>query len=273
MGNSLSFEVGAKDNNLDPLTLTVQGLPSGAKFTLAKVENGRAKGDFNWIPNDQQVGNHTVTFSVTDGQETRSETINIEVTKKKINTAPKITSSPLRTITKGTTYKYGVTVSNPDNDKLNYKVVQGPDSMTFKDNVLTWVPKKQEKVCVIIEVNDGVFHDTQHFCINVRETTKELKFNEVRVWPEYINAGDHLPVYVGVTNDGDDLEDLKVTAIIYELGVKRSGDIFDLDNGESIQKYVYLDIPGDAESGEYYVRVTVSNDEITHVAHRVVEVN
>ena len=69
-GQFLNFSIGAIDLDGDPLTYRAINLPAGASF------NGQA---FNWIPSQSQVGNHNITFQVSDGLAEDEKTIQITV--------------------------------------------------------------------------------------------------------------------------------------------------------------------------------------------------
>ncbi|MBM3250043.1 MAG: tandem-95 repeat protein, partial [Candidatus Omnitrophica bacterium] len=71
-GQQLQFTVSASDPDNDTLTYSATGLPSGASF------NASTRG-CSWTPASNQAGNHQMTFSVSDGQLTDSETITATV--------------------------------------------------------------------------------------------------------------------------------------------------------------------------------------------------
>ncbi len=77
-GRLLTFIVDATDPDLDPLNITAQNLPEGATF------NEVAPSTFNWMPAVDQAGTFMVTFNVSDGELTDSETITITVTEGSI---------------------------------------------------------------------------------------------------------------------------------------------------------------------------------------------
>jgi uncharacterized protein (TIGR03437 family) len=60
-GSLLSFVVTATDVDGDALTFTATNLPGGATFTPSS-----SSAQFSWTPNATQLGNHTVTFTVSD---------------------------------------------------------------------------------------------------------------------------------------------------------------------------------------------------------------
>ena len=73
MNKILSFIVSATDPDNDPLTYSVSGLPQGAAFNPATQT-------FRWTPSYNQVGSYQVTFTVSDGMLSASQTITITVT-------------------------------------------------------------------------------------------------------------------------------------------------------------------------------------------------
>ena len=264
----LAFPVSATDADNDLLAFSVEGLPLGASFT----DNKDGSGYFVWIPTLQQTGIHTVTFKVTDGKDYGAETIQIVVGDGV--GGPKIASNPPLTGTRGQEYEYDVQVNNPRGNLLNYEVEQGPAGMKFNKNLLLWTPGQPGKYCVLIKVTDTVtgLFDQQHFCIIVSDAELGLKFNNVNLVSEHVPAGDYLGVYVDLANEGDALKDVRISVVIYELGLKATVGKFDLDKGRNTHRNLHLEIPDDTAAGEYHVRVVASNDDIYHVAHRIIEV-
>ncbi len=70
VGETLAFEVSATDPDEEPLTYSVMDVPVGARFT---------QGQFTWSPTEDQVGQHLVTFSVSDGTDITAETSTLTV--------------------------------------------------------------------------------------------------------------------------------------------------------------------------------------------------
>ncbi len=80
---SVSFTVVGHDSVGDNLTYSVTGLPLGATFNTST-------GAFSWIPTFSQAGTYHITFTVSDGSLTDSETITITVNDVD-NVAPTVT--------------------------------------------------------------------------------------------------------------------------------------------------------------------------------------
>ena len=133
---SLTFTVVGHDSVGDNLTYSVTGLPAGATFNSAT-------GAFNWTPNFNQAGTYHITFTVSDGSLTASETITITVNDVD-NVAPTVvTVDPANNkvingvnkaivITFSENIKAGsafsnIKVTNPDGVSVNplYKVISG----------------------------------------------------------------------------------------------------------------------------------------------------
>jgi hypothetical protein len=69
---ALAFTVAATDPERDPLTYSAAPLPAGSRFTPSTRT-------FEWEPTQEQVGDHRVTFKVSDGYRSDSETVTITV--------------------------------------------------------------------------------------------------------------------------------------------------------------------------------------------------
>jgi PKD repeat protein len=84
-----------------------------------------------------------------------------------------------------------------------------------------------------------------------------------------VRAGDDLELWVGAENIADiDKSAVTFNAIIQELGIYETSGEFDLDAGESEMKVLSISIPEDTEPGTYYVRVTISDDDVRRVIYR-----
>jgi len=67
-GEPVELRLTASDEDGDPLVFSCDGLPQGAQFDPLS-------GLFTWTPSDEQAGSHRVTFTVSDGELTDSETV------------------------------------------------------------------------------------------------------------------------------------------------------------------------------------------------------
>ena len=72
VGATLTFALTGSDPDGDALTFSADGLPRGASFDSATRT-------FSWTPAADQMGKHTVTFSVSDGTLSATEAIDVDV--------------------------------------------------------------------------------------------------------------------------------------------------------------------------------------------------
>jgi len=88
--------------------------------------------------------------------------------------------------------------------------------------------------------------------------------NEDRLRP-----GDSMMVLVTLENNGNtDLEHVRVSFAVPELGIWTRIGPFDLDDGDEVTRMVRLEIPRDAASGYYDLRATASEGNLRRVKHR-----
>ena len=79
-------------------------------------------------------------------------------------------------------------------------------------------------------------------------------------------------VHVNVVNDGtENLDDLRVRVLIYDLGVIFQTSNFDLHDGDTDGKFLFWDTEN-VQPGTYLARITVSNDEVREVRHRYITI-
>lgn len=76
-------------------------------------------------------------------------------------------------------------------------------------------------------------------------------------------------VFITLENEGcGDYKELKITLLIYDLDFRRKFSSFDLCHEDRENFRLPIDIPYGTEPGEYPVRITISNDDVTRVKHR-----
>ncbi|MFH0868444.1 MAG: hypothetical protein V1831_03965 [Candidatus Woesearchaeota archaeon] len=88
-----------------------------------------------------------------------------------------------------------------------------------------------------------------------------------------VSANDMYYMHINVNNDGaDDLDDLHVRLLIYDLGIIMQTNSFDLNDGDRDGKFIFWDAPSYVTPGDYLVRVTASNDDVRRVKHRYITI-
>ena len=132
-GKALQFTVSAMDPDGDALTYSATGLPQGAAFDPATRI-------FTWTPTYYQAGNYTVTFTVSDGVLSVSQTIVITVNN--VNGSPQIEPVGDKTVNRLELLKFRVKAVDPDNDRIIYSVLNKPLGSVFSQTTgeFRWVP-------------------------------------------------------------------------------------------------------------------------------------
>ena len=83
-----------------------------------------------------------------------------------------------------------------------------------------------------------------------------INFNEIA------RAGETLEISVTLFNDGPkELEDMRLTAFVYDLDMRAVQGPFELDNGDSETHLLLLNLPSDVE-GKFDIEFTASNDDM-----------
>ncbi len=121
-GVELALTISATDPENDVLSYSVFGLPEGASFDAGQQR-------FSWTPDFTQAGDFTVTFSVTDGAMSDSETVAINVTNS--NQSPTISGTPATQVMAKGGYSFIPAANDPDGDTLTFSITNKPAWATF----------------------------------------------------------------------------------------------------------------------------------------------
>lgn len=222
--HSFNYQLVATDPDGDLLIYGMEEGPKGASID--------SSGLFVWEKPVQ--GSHPVKLIVSDGfhQVTQSFTINVTSTPPS-NLAPSITSVPKSRTTVGEKYTYQIQATDPENDVLNYKLVEGPAGVTIDTNgLLVWDKPALGEYTIKLEVSDGsnlVYQSYQLQVVKSAVNNQPPKITSIPVtqWTE--NQPYSYPV-LAVDPDGDQLT--------YTLVKGPAGMAFDRDGILSWQKPV-----------------------------------
>ncbi|MDH5642549.1 MAG: Ig-like domain-containing protein, partial [Nitrospira sp.] len=167
---ALQFTVSAVDLDLPSqlLTFSASGLPTGATFDLMTQE-------FRWTPSETQGGaDYVVTFSVSDGEFSASETITIMVNE--VNKAPVLAPIGNKTVNEGELLSFTISASDADvpTQLLTFSASGLPTGATFDvtTGLFTWIPTETQgpgSYNVTFSVTDGVVSTSETIMISVNE--------------------------------------------------------------------------------------------------------
>ena len=118
-GDELRFVVSGYDSDIgDLLTYSVTNLPSDSSFNELTHE-------FIWIPDYNAAGIYSVTFTVSDGSLSNSETIDIIVND--VDQAPVLNSIGNKNIAEGSILHFTILAIDSDDDSVIYSSPSLPD--------------------------------------------------------------------------------------------------------------------------------------------------
>ncbi|WP_412972679.1 putative Ig domain-containing protein [Glaciecola sp. MF2-115] len=168
-GQDYSYTLAATDADGDTLTLAATSLPAWLSFEAST-------GVLSGTPSEDDVGDHAVTLTVSDGTDTQTQSFTVEVTAIP-NVAPLITSVAPTAATEGSEYSYTLTATDEDGDTLTMSATTSPDWLTFvaSTGVLSGTPATADvgDHDVELSVSDGEDSVSQNFTITVAAVVSE----------------------------------------------------------------------------------------------------
>ncbi len=166
-GVLLQFVVSGSDPDGDVLSFSASNLPSGASFDASS----RA---FSWTPGVDQAGSQQVSFSVSDGVLSDSETITITVGN--VNRAPVLDPIGNKQVDEGVLLQFVVSGSDPDGDALAFSAFSAPmfplpsgASFDASSRTFSWTPGLDQagSYQITFFVSDATLSDLETITITV----------------------------------------------------------------------------------------------------------
>ncbi|MFO7766739.1 MAG: putative Ig domain-containing protein [Pelovirga sp.] len=198
-GALLTFVVAATDEDGDSLNFTTSELPGGAEFSTTTQT-------FSWIPGMNQAGNYNVSFTVSDGQASDSETISIAVTN--VNQAPVLETIGAQSLEAGDDYNLLVHASDPDGDHLRYSATDLPDNSVFAPSTrsFSWNPSNQQAGthAVTFVVSDDDLQDSETVSFTVVRANEPPVLNTIGA--QTVSEGDLLQFNVSTTTESENFD-------------------------------------------------------------------
>ena len=119
---------------------------------------------------------------------------------------------------------------------------------------------------------------TSTVTISVKEklesrTRKIVHINSIGFDKEYISPGDDLYIFLNFENNGNfNLKDVRLTAIIQELGIRSRTVKANANDGQQASKVLTLEIPEYAEPGRYWVEIVIDIDGNRRIKYRPIDI-
>jgi hypothetical protein len=160
-GATLEITPVASDPDGDSLTITTGSLPANASFSAGKL---------TFTPDFSQSGSHQITFNVTDGSLSASETVTISVND--MNRAPVLAAIGAKSVSENQALTFSVSASDADGQSVSIVASNLPSGATFSSNQLSWTPTcaQEGTYTVGFEASDGALTDSEDVVITVNHT-------------------------------------------------------------------------------------------------------
>ncbi len=155
--------VGSDEDTDNTLTFSGDNLPDGANLNSSS-------GELTWKPTYAQAGDYSVTFNLSDGKETVSQTAEIKVNN--VNRVPEISGSSSETVEAGSALQVQFNGSDPDDDKLTFECGNLPSGADFDSNSgqFSWIPSEDQvgEYALVVKVSDGTDEASTRCTITVK---------------------------------------------------------------------------------------------------------
>ncbi len=230
-----------------------------------------------------QFGTSDVTVSVTDeGGLTSQDTFTIDV--QSVNDAPTVNiNEPGSKVTENEDFNFVATASDVEGDALTY-TIDFDDGTIEQGSVVsgtiqtTHRYEDEGRFTITITVSDG--SATGSDSITVKTITpissdihNIIYMGSIAFDNEFVRPGDELTMFLNFENQGsEDLKDVRITAIIQDLGVRSRTLSVDVNDNNGVSRTLTLEIPENAQEGRYWVEVVIDIDGDRRVKFRPVDV-
>ncbi|MEZ6135593.1 MAG: CARDB domain-containing protein [Pirellulaceae bacterium] len=215
---ALSFQIRVTDLDQDALTISASGLPNGATITQSSIYG---EATLNWSPTAADIGEHTITFNVTDsgnGDAARalSDSRTIKLNVRATNARPSLEPIGAQTVAEGDTLSLQMQATDADGDAIYYTagLVTGttagnlPRGADFDaaTGTLGWTPDFTQSGTYRIRMTatDGAGSRSEDVLVTVTQTNQAPEFSSL---PKlYGREGDTLFFAIGASDaDGQPL--------------------------------------------------------------------
>jgi hypothetical protein len=254
----------------DDLELSATNVPK-----WASVKIGGDQLTIRGTPGCDAAGTYNIIVSVTDGVDTVTEEVVLDVAETCDVSVFGCTDSDALNYNSGANTDDGSCVYAPvdvlgctDSEALNYNSVANIDDgscVYALVDVLGCTDSDALNYNSVANIDDGSceyapLHD-------------DANIASVRLNSEVLSPGDYLYMYVRMSNDGDtDFDDMRVKAIVYDWGQKAVSGEFDLRSGQEKGREVVMQVPYHVQPGDYLIKVTMENDYYHESMYRLVTI-
>ncbi len=242
-GEELSFIITGYDADSDPLTYSADDLPPNAVFDPFTRE-------FTWTPGFDDSGIYNMTFTVSDGSLSDSETVSISVGS--VNRAPELTTIGDMTVNEGSEMSFIISGTDPDLDQLSYSADDLPEDATFDAGIreFIWTPGYDDSGTydITFTVSDGSISDSETISVYVVDVNRAPVLDTIG--NKVVSEGSELRF--NVSADDPDPDTLSYSATDLPSGATFSEDTLE-----------FIWTPGYDDSGTYFVTFKASDGSLS----------
>lgn len=162
---SYEYPLSASDADEETLTFSLQSAPKGMEV----VDNST----ISWTPKYSQQGTHNITIAVSDGIDSVTQSFTVKVDNS--NRAPVIASIEDTSIVVGEKLNLQLDITDPDGDKLSFKLPYAPKGMSISRKGLIKFKASEKDIgehIVVIEATDGDLKSRKRFNLIIEATVK-----------------------------------------------------------------------------------------------------
>ena len=229
-----------------------------------------------WQTQIGDVGNYFIDLDLYDGYGGKdSSRANVEVVPGHAqNHAPVLYNIGDKEVCVGDTLEFDVDAFDQDGDRLTFYTVTSAAHVDweFDENTghFIWETTEVGGDKIVFGVSDGELYDEERVDITIIECEdpeepddgERIKHKNTRLsaysFDNIVRPGETLYINTHVVNSGEIREHVRVRIIISELDIYLS-KYFDLDDHDDTNKVIGIEIPADAEKGEYLAFVDLTS--------------
>ncbi|MDD5435246.1 MAG: Ig-like domain-containing protein, partial [Nitrospira sp.] len=253
-GSSMSFSISATDPDNDNLAYTASNLPSGSSFSNSSKA-------FTWTPGT--TGTYTMTFTVSDGKLTDSETIIIVVSEPPVANTPPVAQNQNISTDEDDSLSITLSATDANSDDLSYTVLTNPSHGTLSGAApnLTYSPNAN-------------YNGTDSFTFKANDSKADSNTATISIT---VNPVNDAPILSSIgnksVNEGSSLSftvsaaDIDNTTLTYSTQNRPTGSAF------SSATRTFTWTPTYTQSGTYTMTFIVSDLELTDSETITITVN
>jgi hypothetical protein len=171
VGKMFRYNYTLVDSDSTSLTVWLEKAPS-------RMDLDKTNRSISWTPGVTDIGKHTFVLKVSDGTLEAQQNISIIVRSSGgsgTNHAPRVQNITNKTVMVGDNLTVQVTAYDPDQDLIEFTLVNGPTNLTINatTGTMAWQPDKVGSYIVTIRVSDGDLQADISFNIAVLDRSTE----------------------------------------------------------------------------------------------------